>query len=65
MFGRKRKKIAELKESKHRLTDAIIRYRVAEIKLRDELNKSEKLNEYYRVRNKELRDELHHFKVNR
>ena len=58
MFGRKRKKIAQLKESKHRLNDAIVRYRAAEVELRSKLHKAETLNEYYRVRNAELRTKL-------
>ena len=61
----KRRKIGELKESKHRLTDVIIMYRLSEVKLHSEIDKAKALNEYYRLRNKELREELHHFKVNR
>ena len=61
MFGRK--KIKSLEESKVKLLNAIERYRVQRDVLEDKLDVANELKEYYRIRCKELRTELHEIKI--
>ena len=62
MFGRlksRKKRIAELEESKERLLSAVMRYREQDRELRSELKIADELVNHYRQKDKKLRRELY------